>query len=490
MTNGFAFHGGLFREAFRRLRTVGIICLVIITLFDLRTMLGTFTFNSYYYDDYFPHYLFHSFVEIHPMLFIAPFIPILLMLWVFAFQNSRRDSDFYHSLPATKLAISTSCLLASVAWSAIIIVGSSVLVLLSVVNHIPDFFTVLDFILPVCGAFGGAMLTIALTFLALTLTGNSITALALTAMFLFGPRLMVEVFLNTAISSARVYPMDRLYIFDYYPEGLLYGQYESVVAWIGTITITVLVLTLGLWLCRRRRSEVAGSASVSRAVQVLMRLVFALLCSIPAIAIIHDDLVSNYCYQTPYLFFSLDIGAIILLYAFVAVAHSLFELITTRSVKKMVRSFPWLIVVALLNAAIIGGMFFTTYHIRDFHPEPDEVDSVRILEVKDAYYYYESFGFSTEHVAEELNRVLFHQGGDDTELTSSEAKAVACRALDDMLHDSYADGIYVVDIAITADGSEHIRSVELSQSQMETMINELYKELPFYSSYLRNNFVD
>ena len=486
MKNGSLFHGGLFREGFRRLRTVGLILLVLFTLFDLHNPI------TYIDDSYYTGYRFDDLLELHPMLIFGPFVPVLLTLWSFSFQNSRRDSDFYHSLPVTKLGISTSFLLSTVVWNAIIIFGSTIAVSLPAVTHLPEsgeFFEA--FLLPVCGAFVGSLITTALTFLALTLTGNTVTALAVTAIFLFGPRLMLNFVLQSALERSYIYPMERLdLLFDSYPEGLLYAEYESVTAWVGGVIITVVALALGLWLCRRRQSETAGNASVTPAVQVIIRLTFTMICSLPAIMLVHGWFVDLHYYDSTYNLFisTVNLGSVVLLYLFVIVAHTLFELITTKSVKKMVRSFPWLGIVALLNAIVIAVACTITFRIRDFTPKAEEIESVSVRQLTTAY----SYGYdhlNVDHLSTAYNNACHYYDYDELKLTDNEAREAVAKALSDTVDQQADVGTFWADVCIYTDSGAHERRIEMTEAQVTALLKAMHEQHPFDSYYLENYMI-
>ncbi len=490
MKNGKLFHSGIYFEGLKRLRAIGITAFAIITLSSLNTSLSTlvFSFGNY---NYFEHYD-PTLLELHPALVVIPFLTVIFTLITFSFQNKRRDCDFYHSLPLTKTAINTSLLAAILTWVIFITLVSTQITLISMLPFLKYFPNPLHMIQVLGGTVGGSLLAMSLTFLALTLSGNTITAFAMTAMFLFGPRLFITGLIDIAVDSSDIVPYSYS-LFDKLPEGLLYSQYDSLVAWIGSLSVAAVVFVAAFWLGARRKSETAGRASVSRVVQAFMHIVFTMLCSIPAILQVHNNVMYYLDSGSYYYSYPSWIG-VFFLYAFTIVAFLLYELITTKSAKSMLYSIPLLFIVGVLNVAAIFGATAITGSILAFQPTADEISSVSVTSFhyySQEQYYYDGYYESVPDLESTNREFLFDryrtavESGyyDDVKLKDDETKKAISDALIATIdnrdnYSDYSEAYYDIDVIIYTGGIPHERNIQLSESQADILLAALDEAKP------------
>ena len=131
--------------------------------------------------------------QIAPVLYFAIyFIPIVFTASIFKFLNKRRDSDFFHSLPPTRLCMFFSGCLASLLWSLITIVAMifigyiSLLICglscpISYIGYLIAYNAVVALIITGCAS------------IALSATGTLIPGLCLTLIIMFLPRLILTI---------------------------------------------------------------------------------------------------------------------------------------------------------------------------------------------------------------------------------------------------------------------------------------------------------
>ena len=154
MNNKRYFSVNMFWQTFKQLRAIGIVATVLMVFFNIVTVwfgaIGAEAMIKMYADN--PNYRFTPEVVSVTMMHE----PLFLMLWVFTpllalnawkFLNKRNTSDFYHSLPYTRVCLFVSKTVAAIAWMlftlVVVYVGTAITYVLCkkyyVVDHVTLF---------------------------------------------------------------------------------------------------------------------------------------------------------------------------------------------------------------------------------------------------------------------------------------------------------------------------------------------------------------
>lgn len=480
------FHRAMYRQTMRQLRVVGITMLILFTVFEEFSLLVS--------DDWFPmdyHYGFASFSRVHPSLYAIPYVvPFILTLFAFQFQSSRRESDFYHSLPITKKTLSFTQIAAVVTWCAIVVFGSSLVIgTTALFCHAGDITSIptdelagvaafsAPYLLPALGdialktlaCFAACLFVTMLTFLSAQLSGNTISTALTTAILLAAPHYILFTLTDCYADSISILPSDYRYStsLNLGSYNLLYGNSSSVAAWIVTLAMTVVLFLLGMRFASRRASETAGKAGSTKAVQIILRTLLALTCSMPAISTIIDDGIF------------VDFAIIGLIYLGVIAVYFLFELFTTRKPKALVDAAKWLLLVLLLNIVCIVGVNLAIDATYGYQPEPDEIDSVSVEYINDLYKD-SNIRLTDEKTREIVSAALKAAAGHyQTEDFSGYCEGFNCSyAIHKMYNQYFIAG--KADIIIRSGLFTHRRSIYLDEEDLahiDTMVNLMKKEV-------------
>lgn len=319
------------------------------------------------------------------MIGMAP----IMTLFQFAFLNKRAASDFYHSLPHRRETVFVSFLASTLTWvlggiwlSTGVTIGIYAFGAQYVAMNVPTM------LLVSFGVSMGALLVVAATLIAMSVTGTIFSNIVTTGLILFLPRTILFAFTQTVSDLTRVVLPESFGIFggsvSNIPFGATFGfligtvqgvlRFESVFIQgaLYTGVLALLYLVAAAILLKRRKSETAGNSAQSGLVQSAIRIAVAFTVCIPAIAAIIYSIQPNGHLQ----------DALILIFAFYAVAviaYFAYELITTRRVANVVKSLPGLAIVALLNVAFIVGVLFAQNLILDREFRVDRIQSVQIV---------------------------------------------------------------------------------------------------------------
>ena len=385
------FDVGLYADALRQLRLIGIAAFVVLELeanllplanwFSRQQMLtnGYTASNVPYIADL---------LEWHPLVLLCPFLVApLMMLVLFHFLNKRSASDFYHVLPNTRVSLFMSFTAAIMTWvTALLLLTTATDLLMfrlfpsgGTINF-PSALTLLFNLwaaaLYLCMSLGIGM----------SLTGTLFTNIVVTVLLVFSPRLLLFAMHESLIGVLPILPPgSQPFLLDGSANvvtGLLFsdsvgGVPKSLVnpaSGLYTLVLALVYGALALWLFCRRPSETAGKSAPNRIVQAAFRLVPAMLfCLIPCSMIIGRWFDSDSGYD-------MELFEYLILYIVAIGIYFLYELVTTRKWRNLWRAVPGLGILAALNLVLIGSAAGVYSSALSYHPEAEEIESVRILQ--------------------------------------------------------------------------------------------------------------
>ena len=361
---------GLFGEAVKQLRIVGIIGIVIYFVFALGVSVGNnieMANNKYMAglaleDRIF--YITYDMISISLGLIPIVFTPIL-MLSAFHFVNKRTDSDFYFSLPVKKTRLYASFMGAVLFWAVMImavpavtagICGASLkYVSVDIKALMMGLLSTLAECIFVMGVFG----------IGISLTGTIGSNVIASIFVMVVPRAVISVFYlminggidfsyqaldyETALSktNALVYLVTQVDL-----EYSMYGNLSFVLpSSIWSIAEGALYILAGGFIFRKRKSETAGKTSSSPKLQNVFRMVLPFMfclagdCFLVGRSLVEDE------YDKVMTIFVAEI-----MFVLAVLCYFIYELICTKKWKKTLQSakmLPVLILLAVISFFLI-----------------------------------------------------------------------------------------------------------------------------------------
>ncbi len=409
------FSGKLYVQSLKKVRTLGIAVMIAVVLLNMfLPIMGIINsvqtdrrheahlqeiedqikyyeehpeeaFNDYYNLNYYTEYL-ESIkdeprepqpvedYEFAPFLWAMMGFAPLLVIAMFSFLNERKQSDFYHSLPQTRVCVYLSMVAAIFTWLiGVIVVSVGVNALLwsfakyytftfgTILSNIAFYF--------VLGLFMSGSLAVAMM-----ITGTTVSNLLIYAFLMLFPRYLYTLFLGSLSSAIDILPnveeFATILSFERFlplswADGAIFrngnGLCHDGGMLIYSAIIGILMFALAGFLYHIRRSESATKSAPNELFQHIYRTAFttAMAIMIP-FAIILDGLNE----------------LVILLIMLVLIVHVLYELLTTKKIKKMVRSLP-LIFIPLALATVFGlSVLGARAYVYSVRPDADDVKSV------------------------------------------------------------------------------------------------------------------
>lgn len=401
------FSVGLYIEGLRQLRIVGI--LGVILMFGSSLVINVSRALDYrrqatlYPEESLVLYPIDG-IDAMPLLLIVfcAFAPI--MVWMlFRFMNKRNSSDFMFAIPNTRLSIYCSYLSAIITWIAAMVLAGLIGVLLPAAifsNYLNIMYdTVFLFAL---STFLCSLQVISVVLIAMSITGTFFSNIVLSGMLLFGPRLFIYMltsipesipFIGEAPNSFSFWSTSINPIFGFVFEMILgLGTNSSIstifysaVPMIYSVVLSVIYLLFAAFLFQRRKSETAGKSAPNPLLQAIYRIAITMLYCIAVAVIILFE-----CNEmTDGMIFS-----IIVAYLIAVALYFLFELVMTKSLRKMWKAAPGLLIVLVLNGVTIFGMRAAIHNAYQFQPTAEQVESISFVSQKienGTYIYYNDY---------------------------------------------------------------------------------------------------
>ena len=292
----------LFINNFLQLKVMGILGTVLITLFSVLSIVSQgirmieyskegISVNGSMSGGVSTTYLGAG--ELWPLVLTFVFVTPVLMLMAFSYNNKRNSSDFYNSLPYTRLNMYLTKLSAVFTWQVIVYVCAVVGIVISIAVYKKYFvYSVSTITWIIIGTFICNLLCGAVIALACSLTGSLMSNICLTGIILFIPailRVMITGGISALfdyVSNIQVVPVigvERNMISALIVGGSMNGiQYNEILLNKGymvySLVLAIVYAVIGYLCFVRRKSEVAGKAALGNKIHVIIRTIIGFIC--------------------------------------------------------------------------------------------------------------------------------------------------------------------------------------------------------------------
>lgn len=345
-------------------------------------------------------------------MFLLMFFTPFFFYTMFAYLNSRKESDFYHAIPYSRTSVYLAFTAAVFTWIfGILIVSVSLNTLLWFIHPYATFSWTVP--LKIIAEYVVATLFVGgISAIAVCLTGTKASQFFVTMILLFFFRISMILFEVSAQHLAPVMDVEHslLMLFSpkyYFPLSIIANYFDSsvlsnAVVWIYTSVLAVLSLVIGGVLYAKRRSETAEKSAPNRVFQHVFRCLFTL----PFVSAIAALIV-----------FQVEIAIIFVLANVTLVVYCLYELITSKSAKSLLKSLPFLGVLVAFALLFLGGVHVVKNVVLSQRYVPEQIESVGI-HVQDSLDLFDTYPSTYE--SRKLTDVM---------LTDEQAKKIFCDAL-------------------------------------------------------------
>lgn len=496
------FDFALYVDTIRRIKTVGIVTAVIIFLCAVGVPI-MMLISGIYYDKqgiiHFQQQTISMFTANKEMPFLVYFMGPVMVLQAFSFLNKRNASDFFHSIPYTRICMYVTCFLAAMTWVAGILLGSCILSgitifllpKMSLLGSSVGYFLITEF---AC-----ALLAMGITLFAASLSGTTFNSVFITVILMFAPRILLFIAKLEASGLLPFMPDEGFgFLLDgsynllvarptYLLSELFGNSFENAINAASlsyTIILGLIYLVLGALFFIRRKSEAAGKASANRGIQAVFRTFTAFLFCVPSIAII-IGLIHGEETEAETLLFLLAL--IIIFYVCAILAFFIYELITTRKWRNCLKAMPGLLVLLALNVIVVAGIELSVRYYSSVRPTAEEISYISIAGTEEDSYYQiggkDYFTGMTEKVKltdENLKKIVAEQLVYSIDHWDERYDY----AYDDEQNSGKLISYTAYKLKINYGGKTIYRYVLLSQDQIEEMSEVLQQEPSFRNIYM------
>ena len=373
------FDKNLFLEGMRELRLPSLLLLLFLGMECVLIPVGRFLNNEGFIGDL-------DMLGINPGAYLLIAAAPFMVIELFRFLTRRSASDFYHAIPQTRVCLYVSYMAAILAWCMILQWGSSVFSVLmhSIFRHYMRV-DIRQVLIQNCILSMTVILTMGGAALAVSVTGTILTNIVVTGMLLFGPRL-VMLLIQFAVGDCLTVVSGSNYLSFLgngwnVLTGVVYGVFTGwnvklLVSWkagLYTMILGWIYLGIGLFFFHSRKSEKAGQAAVNSGLQLIFRLTPAFLFGLIPDILIFDMMANRSLDHDASTFFTFFV-----LYLISIVIYFLYELISTRKWRQMIRALNGLPILAAMHLLVIFGMIGMQRQVLSFTPEASEISSVSI----------------------------------------------------------------------------------------------------------------
>lgn len=409
------FNIKLYLDGLRQLKLIGIMSAIIMACAAFLIPMGNQIQNANYvkYANGRPvgsvgRIVSYGILGLNPLIVLTFLVIVPLMtLYLFHFLNKRNACDFYHSIPDTRESIFVSFGLAILTWNIGILLES---ILISAISSGIFSYVELDLgTIPVvfCASAAACIFMYGVFLIAMSLTGTSFTNLTVAVMILIVPRLVATVFMAIVSDVISVIPFqfggsildDRLNVITNLFTGyMIRGEYQGISMWssvVYTLVVGTVYCMIGCYFFKKRKSEAATCAALNSKLQCVLRLIPAMMICLIPIVMIFETIIKSYSLDDE------EIFGIVVLYIIAIIGYFLYELVTTKRLKNLIKAIPGLLWLVVFNAGFILALFASYHVMLNDVPKVESVDSV-CLEIDGDMYAYDS---RNDYYQEQISKI-------------------------------------------------------------------------------------
>lgn len=336
-------------------------------------------------------------------------VPMIMIFVQFKFLNSRKACDFFHSIPVTRLSLVVNFSLSAITWTTLcmIIPILTNVFICNLNNSISLYYDSL--FLSIVEKVIIALLVYSAMLVGISLSGQFITSVVVACLILFLPRYIVTMAVQSINSNTDLFKLGNILytsVIDNYnnllvsmftsiPDSLssykykIYptDYYNPIQPYIYTTILAMVIFALGCYTFVKRKSESAGHNTPNTLVQHIIRvgLVSPIMILVVYVYNSSSYYIESFSDHLEYIFPALIVTIVI---------YFTFELITTKSLKKLINSIPVFGIVILFAIAYNGVIYAgTNLTLTQAQNNTKNIDSVSLNLSANATPLYDSYTF-------------------------------------------------------------------------------------------------
>lgn len=379
--NNSLFNIGLYIDALKQLRLIGFISFGIISAISVIIMAGR-TMDMEYYGS--TPVVVTTLATCIPMYLIFMLCVPIMTLYLFSFLTKRSASDYFHSFPQNRGCLYNTYFLAIATWNFIITFGTAIVI--GVAYGIANSYFVFSYMnlirFSIAIFLCGLMVEVSIS-IACAITGTLFTNICVAALILFLPRLIMMLMVRMITSNLEILVQSKILpLLDYNYNPIfcsirtVFGSREIIYdigGLVYTFVIVMIYFIVGHYLFVRRRSETAGNPSANRVLQCIIRVGIAIPVCMFSIRYIFKTLINDKISLN-----SQDWFSVFVFYLMAVALMLLYELISTKKIKNVVRAIPSIGILAIFNILLMLSMYGIYESQLNYNPEVGDISYITV----------------------------------------------------------------------------------------------------------------
>ncbi len=473
----------MFLQTLKQTRLVGFIMMAAITLISVVPVISSLSYVKDLNQVSIIDGISGNYFLVLVFVIVVPVIAFI----VWSFLNKRSSSDFYHSIPYTRLCIYLSKSAAILTWIAGILAVSYVSqIVLFIANrnyYNVDYVIMLRMYIAILIC---SLLCMAIINVAVSITGNILSNICVTGLIMFLPR-----FILVMVTEMTVYHGEN-YMVSNSGVGLLDASNNMIIGWVFsafgltwsstsdtdmvlsltsnlyTLVLALIYIALGAVLFVRRKSETAGKAANGRILPVVIRTLIVFTIAFMAVIMAYTN--EDYDVTT----------AVIVLFIVSALVVLVYECIVSRKMNVIKQCIPSILLGYVLAVVIGTGADAFGKYEASYEPEASKLSYVSI-QPADSYYTSDNGYFSS------ISSKIHFTDDEITDYVSKQFVSYKDKCISAGVHSyAYTDRSHIsrYKVGFRQSGVTHYREIELTDSEAQKLAGLLKKDEGYVEAYM------
>lgn len=477
----FSFH--MFLQTLKQTRLAGFIMMAAITLISVVPIVSSLSYvkefnqvsnvsgvaGNYYL----------------ALVFVIAVPVISFIIW--SFLNKRSSSDFYHSIPYTRLCIYLSKTAAILTWIvgilAVSYVSQAVLFIANKKYFNVDYATMFRMYLAM---FICSLLCMAIINVATSITGNILSNICVTGLIMFLPRFILVMVTEMTVYHGETYMIRNSGVgFLDASNNMIIGMVFSVLgisngssgvtdmvlsltSSLYTLILSLIYIVLGAVLFVKRKSETAGKAANGKVLPMIIRTLIGFTIAFVGVMIAYTNEQYN------------ETTAVVALFIISALVVFVYECIVSKKMNVIKQCIPSILLGYVLAVVIgTGANSFGKYEAA-YEPDDSKLSYVSIQPM-DTYYssdngYFSSISSKVKFTDDEILKYVSEK------FVSYKEKCISTGVHNYVRNSRGSVTSYKV--GFRQNGVTHYRKIELTDSDSQKLASLLKKDENFVKSYI------
>lgn len=412
------FNVKLYLDGIKQLKLIGIMSAVIMAFAAFLIPMGmdieNASYQMYYGGGYYSpnvgRVLAYDIMELNPLMILTFLVIVPLMTaYLFNFLNKRNACDFYHSIPDTRECLFVSYGSSVLTWNVFLLLESVIISAVAAgickwVELEPS-----NLLLVLINSVVACIFMYGVFMIAMSLTGTSFTNLAVALMILFVPRIVITMYVSILSEAIAVIPFqfgnsildDRFNIVtNFFTGTLIRGYNEGIMMWesgLYTFVLGTVYCIIGCYLFKKRKSEAATCAAINSKLQCALRLIPSMMVCLIAIYGIFFMIQGRESLNGE------NIYSLVVLYVIAIIGYFLYELVTTKKLRNVIKAIPGLLWLVVYNIVFVIALLISHNVLLNDIPDGSDVNHVNIQ--FDSYYSYYDIYDQKDYYLNQLGKI-------------------------------------------------------------------------------------